>query len=199
MERGKIKSPETVLRMSIWGCGSPALCFQPAVAGDFVYADMRSELNTHLALQAMFTQNSPGHDRHCYKFSPFQAHWERWHCTRFLRPACLFTVHVRGESSPLSCGVFLPLPLSQAFPLLGACPRSHQSLSSQAWLVYLHFWEGFSSPLFGAQGTPPSLLGVFIVLIVYYYFFLFHLVGDSLSRVLCLSGPQLSVGVPHTA
>jgi hypothetical protein len=54
----------------------------------------------------------------CYKFSPFQAHWGRWHCTHFLRPACLFTVHVGSGSSPLSCEVFLPPPLLQAFPLL---------------------------------------------------------------------------------
>jgi hypothetical protein len=25
----------------------------------------------------------------CYKLSFFQAHWERWHCTRVVRPACL--------------------------------------------------------------------------------------------------------------
>jgi hypothetical protein len=54
----------------------------------------------------------------CYKLSPFQAHWGRWHCTRFLRPVCLFTAHVGSGSSPLSCGVFLPLPLLQAFLLL---------------------------------------------------------------------------------
>jgi hypothetical protein len=36
---------------------------------------------------------------------------------------CLFTVHVGGGSSSLSCEVFLPLPLSQAFLLLitGRC------------------------------------------------------------------------------
>jgi hypothetical protein len=59
----------------------------------------------------------------CFKLSPFQAHWGRWHCTRFLRPVCLFTVHVGSGSSPLSCGVFLPSPLLQAFlPLIaGRC------------------------------------------------------------------------------
>jgi hypothetical protein len=54
----------------------------------------------------------------CYKLSPFQAHWGRWQCTRFLRPACLFTVRMGSGSSPVSCGVFLPLPLLQAFPIL---------------------------------------------------------------------------------
>jgi hypothetical protein len=64
----------------------------------------------------------------CYKLSPFQAQWERWHCPLILRPACLFTVHVRGRSSPLFCGIFLPPPLSQAFLLLitGWCCYSCQ-------------------------------------------------------------------------
>jgi hypothetical protein len=45
--------------MVICGCGLPAHCCQPAVAGDFIYADLRGELSTHLALQALFTQSSP--------------------------------------------------------------------------------------------------------------------------------------------
>jgi hypothetical protein len=49
---------------------------------------------------------------------PFPSTLGRWHCTCFLRPVCLFTVHVGSGSSPLSCGVFLPPPLLQAFPLL---------------------------------------------------------------------------------
>jgi hypothetical protein len=65
-------------------------------------ADPRSELNTHLAPQALFIWSSPGHDRHCYKFSPLQAHWGRCCCTRLLWPAYLFTVHVGSAPSPLS-------------------------------------------------------------------------------------------------
>jgi hypothetical protein len=45
--------------MAICGFGLPACCCQPAVAGGFIYADLRGELNTHLALQALFTQSSP--------------------------------------------------------------------------------------------------------------------------------------------
>jgi hypothetical protein len=41
--------------MPIWGCGSPAHCCQPAVAGGFIYVDLRSECNTHLAPQALFS------------------------------------------------------------------------------------------------------------------------------------------------
>jgi hypothetical protein len=86
--------------MSIWGCSSPACCCQPAVAGGFIYADLRSELNTHLAPQALFTQSSPGPHHHCYKLSPFQAHWGRWCYNHIIRPACLFTVHVGSGLPP---------------------------------------------------------------------------------------------------
>jgi hypothetical protein len=66
---------------------------------------------------------------------PFQAHLGRWHYTSFLRPACLFTVHMGSGSSPLSCGVFLPLPLLQAFPLLvgGRMPLLLPSPASLLW------------------------------------------------------------------
>jgi hypothetical protein len=45
--------------MAICGCGLPAWCCQPAVAGGVIYADLWGELNTNLALQALFTQSSP--------------------------------------------------------------------------------------------------------------------------------------------
>jgi hypothetical protein len=41
-------------------------------------------------------------------------------CCCSCQPAWLFTAPVEGGSSPLSCGVFLPLPFSQAFLLLVA-------------------------------------------------------------------------------
>jgi hypothetical protein len=44
--------------MAICGCGLPAHCCQPAVAGGIIYADLRGELSTDLALQALFTQSS---------------------------------------------------------------------------------------------------------------------------------------------
>jgi hypothetical protein len=43
----------------ICGCGLPAPCCQPAVAGGVIYADLRGEFSTSLALQALFTQSSP--------------------------------------------------------------------------------------------------------------------------------------------
>jgi hypothetical protein len=43
----------------ICNCVLPACCCQPAVAGGIVYSDLRGELSTHLALQALFAQISP--------------------------------------------------------------------------------------------------------------------------------------------
>jgi hypothetical protein len=43
-----------------------------------------------------------------------------WLVLLLLLVPCLFTAHVGGGSSPLSCGVFLPPSLSQAFLLLVA-------------------------------------------------------------------------------
>jgi hypothetical protein len=45
--------------MAICGCGLPAHCCQPAIAGSVIYADLRGEFHTHLAPQALFTQSSP--------------------------------------------------------------------------------------------------------------------------------------------
>jgi hypothetical protein len=134
--------------------------------------------------------------RLCYKLSPFQAHWVRWHCTCFLWPACLFTAHVGSGSSPHYCGVFLPALLSQAFPLLvaGCVPPLPLSLSGQAWLVYLQFREGFPSPLFGAQCAPPSLQHVFIVLIAYYSVSLFFLGGGQSVQWAMLFWPRVVCG-----
>jgi hypothetical protein len=141
----------------------------------------------------LFTWSSPGLHCHCYKFSPFQAHWERWHCTSFLRPACLFTVHMGSVPSPLSCGVFLPLPLLQASLLLVA-GHVPPPLPSPAG-----FWGISPPPLFGTQGTPPSLLHVFLLLLLIIQFLFLPWVKVGLSRGLCWSSPGLSVGVWHTA
>jgi hypothetical protein len=77
----------------------------------------------------------------CYKLPPFQAHWGRWHCTRFLRPVCLFTVHLgSGSSAPpvqfsshhhfykLSCSWLLSGP---------AAPASCQLCLQVTWEVGL--------------------------------------------------------------
>jgi hypothetical protein len=145
----------------ICGCGLPARCCQPAVAGGFIYADLRGELSTHLAPHALFTQSSPVVSL-CYRLSPFQAHCGRWHCTRFLRPECLFTAHVGSGSSPLSCGVFLPLPLLEVFPLLitGRC-----CCSCQPPCLFTAHVGGGSSPLSCGVFLLPPLSQTFPLLV----------------------------------
>jgi hypothetical protein len=170
--------------MAIWVCGSPARCCQPSVAGGVIYADLRRELSTHLAPQALFTLSSSWRHRNCYKLSHFQAHWGRWHCTHFLRPACLFTVHVGRGSSPISCAVFLPPPLLQAFLVLVA-GRVLPLLPSPAGL----FWGISPPPALQPSGRP----AFFTVVIAYYsVFFSFFPAWGSV----CLGGyADLAQGV----
>jgi hypothetical protein len=142
--------------MAICSCVLPAHCCQPAVAGGFIYADLRGELSTHLALQALFTQ-SPMCKPLLQAF-PFPSTLGEV----TLHPACLFTVHMGGGSSPLSCGVFLPLPLLQAFPLLiaGQCCCS----CWPACLFTAHV-VGLCSPLSWGVFLPPPLSQAFPLLV----------------------------------
>jgi hypothetical protein len=67
----------------------------------------------------------------------------------------MFVYSSRGRwVLPPSCGVFLPSPLSQAFPLLVAECTPVPAFSSQARLIYLHFWEGFPSLPLQSSGRP---------------------------------------------
>jgi hypothetical protein len=118
-----------------------------------------------------------------------------------LSQACVFVYSSRERwVFPTSCGVFLPLPLSQAFPLLvaGHVPPLPPSLASPSLFIY-SFRKDYPCLLFGTQGAPPSLLCVFIVLIAYYSVSLFSLGGGRSVWGLCRSGPGMSVEVLHTA
>jgi hypothetical protein len=137
--------------MAICGCGLPAHCCQPAFAGGFIYADLRGELSTHLALQALFTQSSPVHELLLQAF-PSPSTLGEVTLTSFLRPACLFTAHMGNGSSPLSCGVFLPPPLLQVSCswLLGVC--RHSCLLWPGLFIYSS--EGFPFPSLWRSGCP---------------------------------------------
>jgi hypothetical protein len=93
----------------------------------------------------------------------------------------LFKAHIGSGSSPLSCGVFLPLTLSQSFLLLvaGRVPLFPPSPAKPGLFIYSSGKDS-PPPFFSAQGTPPSLLHVFIVLIAYYSVSLFSL-GEGWS------------------
>jgi hypothetical protein len=118
----------------ICGCGLPARCCQPAVAGGVIYADLSGELSTHLAPQALFTQSSP-------VLEEVTLH--------LLSQACVFVYS--------SCGKWVFPPLLWSFPpsttltsfpapACSACARPLLEPLQPAGLVYLQFQEGFPSP-----------------------------------------------------
>jgi hypothetical protein len=82
---------------------------------------------------------------------------------------------VGGRSSPLSCAVFLPLPLSQAFLLLvvGCTPPLPPEPLLPARLVYLQSWEGFPSPNLQRSRRPtlfPMCLYSYCLLVSFSFF-----------------------------
>jgi hypothetical protein len=90
---------------------------------------------------------------------PFPVYWGGDTAPAF-SGLCVYLQFMWEVVFPLSCGVFLPPLLSQAFPLLvaGCMPLL---LPSLAGLFIYSSGRDFPSPLFGAQGAPPSLLRVF--------------------------------------
>jgi hypothetical protein len=132
----------------------------------------------------------------CYKLSPFQAHWGRWHCTHFLRPACLFIVHVGSGPSPLSCGVFLPPPILQAFPLLvaGRAPTPAGASPARPGLFIYSPRNDSPPPIFSARCAPPSVPHVFIALIAYYSVSLFSPGGGRSVQGAMLIWPRVVCG-----
>jgi hypothetical protein len=97
-------------------------------------------------------------------------------CCCSCQPPCLFTVLVGSGSSLLSCGVFLPPPLSPAFPLLvaGCAPPLPPAPLLTAWLVYLQSGGGFPSPNLQCSVSPtlfPVCLYCSYCLLVSFSFF----------------------------
>jgi hypothetical protein len=127
---------------------------------------------------------------HCCKLSPFQAHWGRWHYTSFLRAACLFTVHMGSGSSPLSCGVFLPLPLLQAFLLLFA-GRVSPLLPFPAGLLW-----GISPPPLRRSGHLALFANCLFCCycLLFSFFFLFSLGGGRSVQGAMLIWPRVVCG-----
>jgi hypothetical protein len=91
----------------------------------------------------------------------------------------------------LSCGVFLPPPISPAFLLLVAGhaphPHSHKRLSGLPGLFIYSPGKDSLPPVFSAQGAPPSFLPVLIALIAYYSVSLFNaLLSDRMCRIISI-------------
>jgi hypothetical protein len=207
--------------MAICGCGLPAHCCQPAVAGGFIYADLLGELSTHLVPQALFTQSSPvrepllqafpfpstlgevtlhplsqasvfiyiSHGKwafppspvefssHCCFYKPFCSWLLGMCCCSCCWCVCLqLTWEVGLPPSPVEFSSLCHFYKLSCSRLLGVC---HCSWLLRPELFIYSSVRDSPPPLFGAQGTPPSLLRVFIVLIAITQF-LFFLSGWGL-------------------
>jgi hypothetical protein len=111
--------------MAVWGCGLPAHCCQPAVAGGIIYADLRSEVNTHLALQTLFTQSSLVWEPLLHSF-PFPSTLEEV-TLQPLSLACVFVYSSRWKwVFPPLFWSFPPSASHTSFPAPGcwACARA---------------------------------------------------------------------------
>jgi hypothetical protein len=140
--------------MAICGCGLPACCCQPAAAGGIIYADLRRELNTHLAPQALFTQSSVR--KPLLQAFPFPITMGEV-TLHLVSQACVFIYCSCGKwVFPLLLFSFPPTATFISFPApdCWVCAAT-SAFSGQARLVYLQFFEGFPSPPFGAQGARP--------------------------------------------
>jgi hypothetical protein len=167
--------------MAICSCGLPARCCQPAVAGGFIYADLRSELNSHLALQALFTQ-SPVREPLLQAF-PFPSTMGEV-TLHPPSPASVFIYSLRGKL------VFPPLLWS--FPptaTFTSFPASDCWVCAPAWpspscLFIYSSVRHFPSPLLQHSGCP-TLFAMCLLCYCLLFSFFFPWVGVSLSRGLC--------------
>jgi hypothetical protein len=107
--------------------------------------------------------------------------------------ACLFTAHMECGSSSLSCGVFLPLSLLQAFLILVA-GHVLPLLCFSGQLVYLQFCEGFLSPPLVLSAPHPLCYMSFFFVIAYYSVFLFTLGGGQSVQGAMLIWPRVVCG-----
>jgi hypothetical protein len=148
----------------ICGCGLPARCCQPAVAGGIIYADLRGELNTHLALQALFTQSPPVHEPLLQAF-PFPSTLGEV-TLHPLSQACVFVYSSRGRwVFPTLLWSFPPSATLTSFPAPGCWARAPHS-HWPSLFIYSSRKDSLP-PIFDTQGAPPSFPRVFIVLIAY--------------------------------
>jgi hypothetical protein len=173
---------------------SAAVACLPAAVSQFMQISGAS-LALTWPLQALFAQSSPVCEQLLQAF-PFPSTLGEV-TLHPLSQACMFVYSSRGkwDFPPLLWSFPLSATLA-SFPCWAcASPPAGASPARPGLFIYSS-GKGSPPPLFSAQGAPPSLQRVFI-LIAYYSVSLFSWVEVSLSRGLCCSGPGLSVGVPQ--
>jgi hypothetical protein len=162
--------------MTLWGCG-----LQPAVAGGFVYADLRSELNTYLALQALFTQISPVQELLLQAF-PFPSTLGEVTLHQ-LSQASVFIYSSHGKwDFPSLLWSFPPTATFTSFPAPGFWACSAAPAFSGPPCLFSVLW---GSPLPPLQSSGHPILFATCVYCCYcllFSFSLFPWVGVGLSR-----------------
>jgi hypothetical protein len=140
-EERKKRSLETGLWMSIWGCSTPASYCQPAVAAGFIYANLRSEFNTHLAHSLCLFRVLLGMGKVALHLPS---------------PASMFIYSSRGKwSFPPLLWSILPTDAFTGFPALGCWVGATPAFFGQ--LVYLAFHGVLPLPPFLALRVPHPL------------------------------------------
>jgi hypothetical protein len=161
--------------MAICDCGLPARFCQPAVAGGFIYADLRSELNTPLALQALFTQSSPVLKPLLQAF-PFPSTLGEV-TLHPLSLGCMFVYSSHGKwVFPPLLWSFIPSTTLTSFPAPGCWARDPTPARASPARPSLFIYSSgkYSPPRPSALSAPYPLCHVsvlFLLLITQFFFF----------------------------
>jgi hypothetical protein len=169
----------------------PAHCCQPAVAGGVIYADLWSELSTHLALQALFTQSSPVWEPLLQAF-PFSSTLGEV-TLHPLSQACLFIYSSHGKwAFPPLLWSFPPTTAFTSFPTPDCWPCA----ATPAFSSLLQ-------PACGGLPLPPSLAlrephplcyMSFLLLLLIIQFLFFSMGGGQSVQGAMLIWPKLVCG-----
>jgi hypothetical protein len=106
----------------------------------------------------------------------------------------LFTAHVGGGSSLLSCGVFLPPPLSQAFPLLVGGRTTPLPLEPLQPALACLFTVPGRIPPFGLRVPHPLCHMSLLFLLLFYSVSLYSLGGGQSVQGAMLIWPRVVCG-----
>jgi hypothetical protein len=175
----------------------PACCCQPAVAGGVIYADLWGELNTYLALQALFTQSSVREP--LLQAFPFPSTLGEV-TLHLLSQASMFVYSSRGRwVFPPLLWSFPPSATLTSFPAPGCWARTAApALSGQAQLVYLQFCEGIPSPPPVLRAPHPLCYMSLLFLLLITQFLFFSLGGGQSVQGAMLIWPRVVCGnTPH--
>jgi hypothetical protein len=152
--------------MAICGCGLPACCSQPAVAAGIIYADLRSELSTHLAPQTLFTQSSVC--KPLLQAFPFPSTLGKV-TLPWLSQVCVFVYKSRGKwVFPPLLWRFPPFATFTSFPAPGcwACAPAPAGASPPGSSLFIYSSRKDSPPPSSELNVPHPLRNVSLLFLL---------------------------------